>query len=114
MISTRPDGTMVWYIHGWRGDYFTKAAEDYLDQAEVEAAEETPAEPSAEAAVEVSSEEGENHPEDHDAGHDHDEGGPIRLTPEVMHEFGIEVRVASGGRIARTAAGRFAALFSDN
>ena len=40
--------------------------------------------------------------DDDHAGHDHDEEGPIRLTPAVMQEFGIEVRVASGGSIGRT------------
>jgi len=39
--------------------------------------------------------------DDH-AGHDHDEEDPIRLTPAVMQEFGIEVRVATGGSIGRT------------
>ena len=40
--------------------------------------------------------------DDDHAGHDHDEEGPIRLTPAVMQEFGIEVRVATGGSIERT------------
>ena len=40
--------------------------------------------------------------DDDHAGHDHDEEGSIRLTPAVMQEFGIEVRVATGGSIGRT------------
>lgn len=40
--------------------------------------------------------------DDDHAGHDHDEEEPIRLTSAVMREFGIEVRMATGGRIGRT------------
>ena len=41
--------------------------------------------------------------DDDHAGHDHDEEDPIRLTPAVMKEFGIEVRMATGGHIEHTA-----------
>ncbi len=48
-------------------------------------------------------EEHTGHEEDAHAGHDHDdEEGAVRLTPEVLREFGIAVRVATGGSIART------------
>lgn len=42
----------------------------------------------------------EDHSEDEHA--EHDEGGAIRLTAEVMREFGIEIKIATDGSIARS------------
>ena len=76
------------------------ATERHADIAQRSEAGQDPADRDQHGHAHAHDERGQDH-DDH-AGHRHEGQGAIDLKPEVMREFGIEVRVAAAGALART------------